>query len=102
LSANFLKVRWDEQEHSIHPAQEPYFYQWFVKNEAVVIKTSMLASVRMKAGLGSPPIPYTTNRNESMNKVVKQSADYQKLSWIQLTEKMFNLIKSIKEIEKLQ
>ena len=33
----------------------------------------MLSSVRVKAGLGSPPIPYTTNRNESMNKVVKAS-----------------------------
>ena len=28
---NFLKVRLDEQEHSIRSAQEPCFYQWFVK-----------------------------------------------------------------------
>jgi len=42
----------------------------------------MFSSVHMKAGLGSPPIPY-----ESMNKVVKASADYQKLSWTQLTDK---------------
>ena len=28
----FLKVRWDEQEHSIYPAQESCFYQWFVKS----------------------------------------------------------------------
>ena len=61
----------------------------------------MLSSVRMKAGLGSPPMPYTANRNESMNKVVKVSTDYQKLSWVQLIDKMFNLINSqIKEIEK--
>jgi len=36
-----------------------------------------------------------------MNKVVKQSVDYQKLNWIQLTDKMFNLINNqLKEIEK--
>ena len=35
-----------------------------------------------------------------MNKVVKASADHQKLSWVQPTDKMFNLINSqIKEIE---
>ena len=32
LSDSFLKVRWDEQEHSIHPAQKPCFCQWIVKN----------------------------------------------------------------------
>jgi len=56
----------------------------------------------VKAGLGSPPSLYTTNHHESMNKVVKASADHQKLSWIELTNKMFNLIDSqIKEIKKL-
>ena len=86
---------------SIYPQQEPHFYEWFVRNEVDVIKTSMLSSVRVKAGLGSPPMPYTTNRSESMNKVVKASADYQKLSWVQLADKMFSLINSqIKEIEK--
>ena len=61
----------------------------------------MLASEHMKVSLGSPPIPYTTNCNESMNKVVKASANYQKLNWIQLADELFNLINNrLKEIEK--
>ena len=68
-----VKIKWDTQERSIYPQQEPRFYQWFVRNEADVIKTYTLSSVRIKAGLGSPPMPYTTNHNESMNKVVKAS-----------------------------
>ena len=36
----------------------------------------MIAPIRESAGLGSPPVAYTTNRNESMNNVAKLHADY--------------------------
>ena len=46
-------------------------------------------------------MPYTTNRNESMNKVVKSYADHQKVNWVQLTDNMFDLINvQLKEVEK--
>ena len=96
-----LKIKWDQLEYSVHPDQQPLFYEWFVKNELDVMKTSMIASVRESAGLGSPPVPYTTNRNESMNKVAKSYADHQKVNWVQLTDNMFDLINiQLKEIEK--
>jgi len=49
---NFLKVRWDEQEHSIHPTRT-LFLSVVCQNEADVIKLSMLASVHMKDGLAN-------------------------------------------------
>ena len=61
----------------------------------------MLASVREAAGLGSPPIAYTTNRNESMNKVAKLHVNYCQSSWVQLTNSMFTLVTDqLKQVEK--
>ena len=34
--------------------------------------SSMIASVRSMAGLGSPPKSFTTNNNESLNNLLKQ------------------------------
>ncbi len=39
------------------------------------MKSSLIASIRESAGLGSPPVAYTTNRNESMNNVAKAYAN---------------------------
>ena len=60
-----LQRKWDEIEISAHPTRDPFFHAWFLSNKAEVMKTTMIASVRTKAGLGSPPGRYTTNRNES-------------------------------------
>ena len=96
-----LKTKWDELEHSVHPHQEPQFYQWLLKNEVEDMKVSMIASVRESAGLGSPPVAYTTNRNESMNKVAKSYADYRQSSWVQLANNMFDLVNAqTKVVEK--
>ena len=65
------------------------------------MKTSMISPVRQLAGLGCPPLPYTTNRNESMNNVAKSYADYRRSSWIQLIDNMFDLvIAQSNEVEK--
>ena len=96
-----LKTKWDHFECSVHLDRHTLFYEWFIKNESDVMKTSMIACVRESAGLGSPLLPYTTNRNESMNKVVKSYADHQKVNWVQLTDNMFDLINvQLKEVEK--
>ena len=65
------------------------------------MKASMIASVRESAGLGSPPVPYTTNRNESMNNVAKAYTDYHQSNWVQLADNMFELVNTqSKEVEK--
>lgn len=43
----------------------PGFLEWFVKHEAEMMCTSMIASVRTVAGLGKPPKLFTTNNCES-------------------------------------
>ena len=61
----------------------------------------MISSVREAADVGCPPTAYTTNRNESMNKVAKSHADHQQFTWVQLTNNMFDLVNDqLQEIEK--
>lgn len=47
-----MQAKWDAIESSIHPHKDPRVYHWILKNEA---ELSMIASVRVSAGLGSPP-----------------------------------------------
>jgi len=49
-----------------------------VKYQAEMMVNSMIAPVHESAGLGSPPEQYTQIRVESMNRVLKGTADYQK------------------------
>ena len=96
-----LKDKWDSLEYSGNPHQEPQFYCWLLKNEADDMKVSMIASVRESAGLGSPPVTYTTNRNESMNNVAKANADYRQSDWVQLVSNMYDLVENQSmEVEK--
>lgn len=96
-----LKSKWDELELSVHPNNPPEFHNWLLKNEAHIMKESMISPVREAAGLGCPPSTYTTNRNESMNKVAKSHADHQQSTWVQLTNNMFDLVNDqLQEIEK--
>ena len=101
LRLSALREKWDGLEQSVHPQKYPQVYEWIVKNEATAMKESMIASVRESAGLGSPPMKYTTNRNERMNNVAKSHNDYHKCSWVQLTNNMYTLITDqFHEIEK--
>lgn len=96
-----LKEKWDELEYSVNPHKDPQFYHWLLKNEVEDMKSSMIASVRESAGLGSPPVAYTTNRNESMNNVAKAYADYRQSNWVELADNMFDLVNTqFKEVEK--
>ena len=64
------------------------------------MKVSVIHSVRESAGLGSPPVTYTTNRNESMNNVAKAHADYRQSNWVQLVSNMCDLVENqSKEVE---
>lgn len=77
-----IRSKWDTLELSIHPERDPKIYNWLVRNEADFMKSSMIASVRESAGLGSQPSVYTTNRTESINNLAKSYADYHQSSWI--------------------
>ena len=41
----------DSLEQSIHPQKDAQVYEWILKNEAAVMKESMIAPVRKSAGL---------------------------------------------------
>ena len=58
-----LEERWN----SISPG----FFDWFSKNEADLMCSSIIAAVRTSAGLGNPPKLFTTNNNESLNHLLK-------------------------------
>ena len=98
---SLLEEKWSDIEHSLHPHRDPCFYNWLVKNETAVMKTSMIAGVRQDAGLGCPPVQYMTNRNECMNKVAQEYANYSRSTWVQLSNNMYELIMNQqKEVEK--
>ena len=59
------------------------------KNEADIMKTSMIAGVRRDAELSCPPVQYITNRNESMNRIAQEYANYSHSIWVQLTNDMY-------------
>ena len=68
-----LKTKWN--------AVRPDFHQWFVSYDAELFCSSMIRSVRSSAGLGCPSRSYTTNNNESINRVLKDQVCYRKLEW---------------------
>ena len=72
------------QLHSLQSKWEriaPGFFSWFLEHKVQVIESSMLASVRESAGLGSPPEPFYTNEIESINRVIKQKTGYKSSEW---------------------
>ena len=96
-----LEEKWNGIEQSLYPNKDPCFYNWLVKNEADVMKTSMIAGVRQDAGMGCPPVQYTTNRNESMNRIAQEYANYSRSTWVQLANNMYELIMNEqKEVDK--
>ena len=54
------------------------FFHWFKENKAEIMKSSMIKEVRTSAGLGSPPMRFTTNRVEAMNSILKLDVDGKK------------------------
>jgi len=84
-----LKPKW----HAICPD----FHPWFVYHEAELFCSSMIRSVRSAAGLGHPPRSYTTNNNESINRVLKEKVGYKKQEWPEFNSKMLELVKEQQE-----
>ncbi len=70
----------------------PTFYQLFLDTQAELFCSFMIRSVRSKANLGNPPPLYTTNNNESINKLLKEKVSYKQQEWPVFNQKMFELI----------
>ncbi len=54
------------------------FIGWFRSYKAPVIRRSMIRPLREECGLGSPPVPFTTNACETANFVLKHKVNYQR------------------------
>ena len=67
------------------------FHYWFVSHEAELFSSCMIHSVRSSAGLGCPPCSYTTNNNESINRVLKEKVSFKKQEWPEFNLKMLEL-----------
>ena len=87
-----LQEQWNCREKSVVPSCPPTFYHWFVKEKSTDIKSNMLLSLREAAGLGSPPSPYYTNANESLNNMLHEKVKYKKSQWHEFNESMKQLV----------
>ncbi len=72
-----IKNIWMERDEN-NPTVVPGFYQWFFENKVEVFTSGMISSVREDAGLGFPPVQFTTNASESMNAMLKRKVNYKK------------------------
>ena len=52
----------------------------------------MIVPVREGAGLGHPPKHFTTNANESINKVIKKALNYEERNWDKFCDDMLSLV----------
>ena len=52
----------------------------------------MSKAIRSKAGLGSPPVKFTTNRVESMNQLLKLETEKKKMTVYDLAVKVQELV----------
>ena len=58
------------------------------------MKHKMLKGLREKVGLGSPPVQFTNNPNESVNAWIKEKVDYKKSELNVFCQKMKELVDS--------
>ena len=71
------RLLWEKKEKE-HPGCSTGFYDRFCQYQCEVIVSGMLRHVREDAGLGVPPLPFTTNASESLNAVLKRKVNYRK------------------------
>lgn len=72
----------------------PGFHKWFLKTQTDdVFRCHMIKPVHECAQLGSPPVKFTNNPNESSNSVVKHWTGF-KNSWPAFIQKLQKLVES--------
>ena len=71
----------------------PGFIDWFINTKAEVMCSTMIASVRTRAGLGCLPRRFTTNSNESLNNLLKRKVDFRRSEWPQFNKTLQAVVK---------
>ena len=66
-----LKIAWEERLFD----KGIQLYTWFNQYQSLTMKNCMLKPLRISAGLGNPPQPFTTNRVESINNLLKKETN---------------------------
>jgi hypothetical protein len=97
-----MKNVWDRREKDIFGENhKPSFHTWFVRNKASDFCEGALRDVQELAGLGSPPLPYYTNPNESINSTLKKKVNFTKQQWPTFNNLMKEFVSQQKrEVEK--
>lgn len=86
VSLGRLYQRWE--------SLSPGFHRWFASTQASVFRCHMIRPVRERAQLGSPPVKFTNNPNESANSTVKCWTEFRKSSWPAFVQKLQKLVES--------
>ena len=86
VSLGRLYQRWEKLS--------PGFHKWFLTGQADVFRHHMIRPVRERAQLGTLPVKFTNNPNESSNNVVKHWTGFKKNSWPVLIQKLQKLVES--------
>lgn len=88
-----LSKKWSNMEmEEMEGGPLHIFGKWFHQYKSTVVKKSMLKATRRKAGLGNPPLHFTTNASESINSVLKNKVDYKKSELPQFLDKLRSVI----------
>lgn len=85
---DYLQKKWEDS----NLPETSIFFVWFREHKAKVIKQGMLKNTRISAGLGCPPVRFTTNARESLN-ALKSGVNYQKNQLPQFIDKLHAMIK---------
>ena len=96
------KDTWDKREKDVFGAHhQPSFHTWFVRNKSEDFCEGALKEDRELAGLGSPPSPYYTNSNESINSALKRKVNFTKQQWPDFNDSMKEFVgQQQREVEK--
>ena len=87
-----LFVKWRNSEHTSESNIEG-FIDWFHRFKSPVVRESMISAVREECGLGSPPMPFTTNSSETANYLLKHKVNYKRNELPVFLDKLQQLIK---------
>lgn len=87
-----LFTKWRNSENTSKSDIEG-FIDWFRRFKSPVVRDSMISCVREECGLGSPPMPFTTNASESANFLLKHKVDYKRNELPVFLDKLQELIK---------
>ena len=97
-----MKDIWEERENDVFGADhQPFFHTWFVRNKSEDFCEGALKEDRELAGLGSPPLSYYTNPNESINSALKRKVNFTKQQWPAFNDSMKEFVgQQQREVEK--